>query len=531
MSLENGKEIVDSGQARLAALGYKQELKRDFNLFTNSAISFSIISILTGITGSLGTAWNNGGPVAAVWGWVWVAVMTMTVGIAMAEIVSSLPSSGGPYFWSAHLATKRWSPLAAWMTGWFNLLGQAAVTAAIDYTVANHIAAMWLLANGHVFTQPQLLGAYAIILFLHAIINFLPTRILALMNGVSVVWHVVGTFVLIILLPAVAPTHQSAEFVFTTFYNDTSASGVPSPAYIFLLGILMSQFTLTGFDACGHMSEETKSADFSAPWGIIIAIATSAFVGWGYILALLFSIQDPDNLTTGNANGYISGQIFYDAFNGRYGTGSGGVVAMGIPLIAMFFCGASSVTSNSRMLWSFSRDGAVPGWQLWSAVNPLTKTPINAVIFMCTLAFILGLPMLNSVAAFFAVTSISVIGLYISYAIPIFIRLLNNKAFEPGPFNLGMAGIVISWIAVIWVCFITVVFVLPNLYPVTADNLNYAPVAVGIVLVGGLLFFYIPYFGAYRWYRGERHTVEDYTVHKKEADEAARAAGEPKMAT
>ena len=87
---------------------------------------------------------------------------------------------------------------------------------------------------------------------------------------------------------------------------------------------------------------------------------------------------------------------------------------MGIPMIAMFFCGGSSVTSNSRMLWSFSRDGAVPGYKLWSSVNPWTKTPVNAVLFMVTLAFILGLPMLSSTIAFQAVVSISVIGLYIS---------------------------------------------------------------------------------------------------------------------
>jgi amino acid transporter len=106
------------------------------------------------------------------------------------------------------------------------------------------------------------------------------------------------------------------------------------------------------------------------------------------------------------------------AMQARFGTGSGGIVAMGIPMIAMFFCGGSSVTSNSRMLWSFSRDGALPGYKLWSSVNPWTKTPVNAVIFMVTLAFILGLPMLSSNTAFAAVISISTIGLYISCECP-----------------------------------------------------------------------------------------------------------------
>ncbi|CAL5221654.1 g3881 [Coccomyxa viridis] len=359
-----------------------------------------------------------------------------------------------------------------------------------------------------------------VILFLHALINFLPTRFLALWNAASTVWHIIGTAVLIILLPAVAPTHQSSAFVFTEFDSDTSASGVPSSGYLFLLGILMSQFTLTGFDACGHMSEETKNADVSAPWGIVVALGTSAVVGWGYLMALLYSIQDTSDLTTGSANGYISGQIYYDAFLARFGTGTGGVVALGVPMIAMFFAGGSSVTSNSRMLWSFSRDGALPGYKLWSSVNPWTKTPVNAVMFMVTLSFILGLPMLKSVSAFSAVISISTIGLYISYAIPICIRLLNNKEFQPGPFYLGKAGIVIGWIAVGWVTFITAVFVMPLTFPVTTDNLNYAGVAVGIVLVGALLSFFFPGVGAYKWYRGERHTIDDFSAHRQATRDA-----------
>ncbi|CAL5228608.1 g11771 [Coccomyxa viridis] len=393
---------MDSGEARLKALGYKQELKRDFTLVSNAAISFSIISTLLGITGSLPVAYNNGGAPTAVWGWILACSMTMTVALSMVEIVSSLPSSG-----------------------WFNLLGQVAITAGIDFTLANQIACMWALSNGTILSPQQLLAVYAVVLVIHGLVNSFSTRILAYMSTFSAGWHFVGGIVVTILLPCVAPTHQSASFVFTDFQGvGTTTSGVGNNAYIFFLGMLMAQFTLTGYDACGHMNEETVSADKTAALGIVLAVGCSSIAGLLYVLALMFSVQDPGNLLTGNANGYVGGQIYFDAFNARFGSGIGGIIALGVPTVAAFCCGAMSVASNSRQ--------ATTAQDL-----TCTQTPLWAMV---TLAFILALPLLYSTVAFSAVISISTVGLYISYGIPILMRLINHKDFEPGPFNLGKFG-------------------------------------------------------------------------------------------
>eukprot|EP00891_Asterochloris_glomerata_P001109 jgi/Astpho2/1109/e_gw1.00020.5.1_t len=502
---------TDSGEARLAALGYKQELSRGFSLWTNCAISFSIISVLTGITGSYGIAYNNGGPVSVVWGWVAVVFMTMFVALSMAEIVSALPSSGGPYFWASVLGGPTWGPFFAWVTGFFNLLGQVAVTAAIEYTLANHIAAMVLLGTdgARVFTQAELLGVYAAILICHGVLNTFGTAINAMLNAFSSVWHMVGVIVIVIVLPSVAVTHQSGSFVFSNFQGPADNAGaIDNSGYIFLIGMLMSQFTITGYDACAHMSEETKGADRSAPVAIIMAVGASAVFGFAYLLAITFSIQDASTFTTGTANGYLTGQIFFDAFQGRFGHGGGGIVLMGIPAIAMFCCGMSSLTSNSRMLWSFSRDHGMPFSFLWSRVNRYFGIPVNAVWFMGTFAFLLGLPMLKSYVAFSAVVSISTIGLYISYMIPIFLRLtICRLNFVPGPFSLGIFSIPVGITAVLWVLFITAVFVLPTAYPVTSETLNYSGVAVGIVLFGSLAWWFFPiksgrFAGARYWYTG-----------------------------
>ena len=97
-------------------------------------------------------------------------------------------------------------------------------------------------------------------------------------------------------------------------------------------------------------------------------------------------------------------------------------------------------------------------------------------------ALVLGLPYLINVTAYAAVTSIAVIGLYIAYVIPTLLRLRKGDAFERGPWHLGRWSRVIGLIAVVWVVFITVLFMLPQLSPVTWENFNYAPVAVLLVL-------------------------------------------------
>ncbi|KAI3740679.1 hypothetical protein L2E82_31149 [Cichorium intybus] len=120
--------------------------------------------------------------------------------------------------------------------------------------------------------------------------------------------------------------------------------------YIFLIGLLMSQYTLTGYDASAHMSVETKSADINGPKGIISAIGISIIVGLGYLLGITFTITDiPRLLSTDNdAGGYAIAEIFYQAFKGRFGSGTGGIICLLVVAVAIFFCAMSCLTSNSR---------------------------------------------------------------------------------------------------------------------------------------------------------------------------------------
>jgi amino acid permease (GABA permease) len=476
-------------ESRLHELGYAQELRRNMSGFTNFAVSFTIISILSGCLTLYGYGMNTGGPALIVWGWPVVGIFTLFVGLSMAEVCSSFPTAGGLYYWSAKLAPK--NPAAwSWFTGWFNFLGQVAVTAGIDFGAASFLNALLNIQWGFDARPWHVIVLFAAILVLHGALNSFGVTIVSIFNNVSVWWHIVGVLVIVLAL-AIAPSHhQSASFVFSHFVNNT---GWGSSLYVVLLGLLLAQYTLTGFDASAHMTEETRSAAISGPRGIVMSIVVSLVAGWILLIGVTFAIQH----YTGEVQSAVPpAQIFIDALGA-----TGGKLLLLIVIIAQLFCGMASVTANSRMIYAFSRDGALPGSSLWHRVNPRTRTPTNAIWLAAAGALILGLPYLWNNTAYAAVTSIAVIGLYVAYVLPTFLRLRLGSAFVRGPWHLGRWSKPIGIVAVVWVVFITVLFMLPTASPITFKTFNYTVIAVAAVVGFAGIYWLV---SARKWFTGPR---------------------------
>ncbi|WP_153456610.1 amino acid permease [Streptomyces smaragdinus] len=462
-----------SDEERLRQLGYTQVLARRMSAFGNYAVSFTIISVLSGCMTLYGFGMTTGGPAVITWGWLGVGLMTLFVGLAMAEVCSAFPTSAGLYYWARRLAPPRQAAAWAWFTGWFNVLGQVAVTAGIDFGAASFLGAYLNLQWGFTVTPERTILLFAAILLLHGALNTFGVRIIGLLNSISVWWHVIGVVVIVGALAFTPDSHQSASFVFTGFVNET---GFGSGLYVVLIGLLMAQYTFTGYDASAHMTEETHTAAVSGPRGIVRSIWTSWVAGFVLLLGFTFAIQSYEG-ARGSATGAPPAQILLDALGATAGK------AMLLVIIgAQLFCGMASVTANSRMIYAFSRDGALPYSRFWSQVSPRTRTPVNAVWLAAGGALVLGLPYLYNYTAYAAVTSIAVIGLYISYVIPTVLRLRQGDRFERGPWHLGRWSRPIGVVAVVWVVLITVLFMLPQLSPVTTETFNYAPVAVVAVL-------------------------------------------------
>ncbi|MEU4196109.1 amino acid permease [Kribbella sp. NPDC026611] len=490
MSNDRSAPMTDDEQ-RLHQLGYAQELARTMSGFSNFAVSFTIISILSGCLTLYGFGMNTGGPVMIIWGWPIVGLMTLFVGLAMAEVCSSFPTAGGLYYWAAKLAPSNgaaWS----WFTGWFNFLGQVAVTAGIDFGAASFLNAFLDLQFGFSATPGHTILLFGIILVVHGLLNSFGVRLVAKLNDISVWWHIAGVLLIVGALVFVPDKHQSAGFVFGHFVNNT---GWGSTFYVALLGLLVAQYTLTGYDASAHMTEETHDASRSGPRGIVMSILVSVVAGWVLLIGLTFAIQNYDG-SLHSDTGQPVAQIFLDAV----GTVTAKLLLL-IVIGAQLFCGMSSVTANSRMIYAFSRDGALPGSAFWHKINHRTRTPTNAIWLAAGAAFLLGLPYLWNTTAYAAVTSIAVIGLYIAYVLPTLLRLLQGSNFQPGPWNLGRWSRPIGVVAIVWVVFITILFMLPQVSPVTASTFNYTPVAVLVVLGFAATYWFA---SARKWFTGPK---------------------------
>jgi amino acid transporter len=507
--------LHDADEQRLAELGYKQELNRTWSGFQNFAISFTIISILAGCFTTYYQAWNNGGPVAISWGWPILSGFILIIALCMAELVSAFPTAGGIYWWASRLGGPVWG----WFTGWFNLLGLVAIVASVDYFAGQFLGVIFGLYKLNVlglnFGDDQHLLAetfllFALILLLHVFINIRGSHLVAVFNSISVWWHVLGVAVIVGVLIFVPDKHASVDQVFTTHLNNSGFGSGMFWWYVLPLGFLLTQYTITGYDASAHISEETHGADGSAPKGVWQSVFYSAIIGYVVLLAITFAAADTGKVSDGG------GSVFA-VFENAMGTGWVEFVLI-IALLGQLFCGMSCMTSASRMMYAFSRDGAVPGWRIWSRVNE-KRVPFNAVMAVAVLALILTLPALKGnsagvTVAFTAVVSIGVIGLYIAYVIPIFLRWRMGDRFEPGPWTLGNKY---KWMCLVAVAEVLIVVVVYFNLPFSSSGVpwesdfewslfNYTPVVTfGVFAAVGIWWMV----SAKNWFTGPRRTIDE----------------------
>ncbi|HZX93987.1 MAG TPA: amino acid permease [Myxococcales bacterium] len=429
---------VDRDARQLQALGYAQQLLRDMGGFSNFALSFSIISILTGAVTLYGYGLRMGGPLEMALGWPLVSLLTLPVAASLAQLASSYPTAGALYHWSSILGGRG----AGFFTAWLNTIGQFAITAGIDYGLAEFVAAMLGLPADRAHVLP----VYAAVLASHAVLNHLGVRIVGRLNQLSAWVHVLGVAAILVSLLWFAPL-RPASFLIARFTD------APRPyALGFLLGLLQAAWTFTGYDASAHACEETHDPTRNAPWGIFLSVAVSGVFGWALLLAVTLAMGDlPSTVATENP--------FIHVLRGALGQRLGGALVL-VAMVAMWFCGLSSVTSNSRMLFAFARDGGLPFSKAVARVSPTFRSPHVAVWISAAAAFLLAL----WAPAYSAMVALSTIALYVSYGIPIACGLLARRSGRwqrRGPWDLGRASRATNLAALAWIGTLTVLFVLP----------------------------------------------------------------------
>ncbi|KAJ8522185.1 hypothetical protein ONZ45_g1230 [Pleurotus djamor] len=509
-SLENGMGRVSSrdavakaDEALLATLGYKQEFQRAFTPLECFGVAFSIIGLLPSIASVLFNSIPNGGPAAMVWGWAVASVFILFVGMAMAELGSAAPTSGGLYFWTYSLSSPRWRNLLCWIVGYANTIGSIAALASIDWGCAVQILAAASIGSGETFspTNAQTFGVYAAVVFSHAIICGLATPILARLQTVYVVLNILLCFAIIIALPIATPK----EFINPASYalgNFTNMYGW-TDGYAFILSFLAPLWTIGSFDSAVHISEEASNAATAVPWAIINAVGIAGILGTAINIALAFCMgQDLDAIVNSPIEQPMA-TIFFNSFGPKATLGVWAIV-----VLVQYMMGSSMLLAASRQTFAFARDGALPFSSWLYRMNSYTKTPVNTVWFVAFCSTALALLAFAGAQAISAVFSISITASYIAYAIPIAARYLGDNDFKPGPFNLGIFSKPVAFIAVTFMFFMIIVFLFPATPQTDAQDMNYTVVVMGGVLFLSILWYYFPVYGGVHWFTGPVSNID-----------------------
>ncbi|HEY0291314.1 MAG TPA: amino acid permease [Hansschlegelia sp.] len=494
-------EHHDEDTRTLHSMGYAQELSRRMGGFSNFAISFSIICILAGGITSFPLAMATGSGFEATIGWIVGGLFALLVASCLGQIASAYPTAGALYHWSSILGGRGWG----WATAWINLLGLIFVVASVDVGV-------WLLFRDLVLagvfhidvtawtvlaTDPLPAGmtadqvdannahayyvqvvAVSLIVLAQALVNHFGIKLTTLLTDFSGYLILVVAVVLTAMFLIWGATWDFSRL--TTFVNNT---GEPGGGYVpeartaliaFLVGLLYPLYTITGFDASAHTSEETADARRAVPRGMIHSVFWSLV--FGFVMAVSFVLASPDLSATAKDGA----NAWFNLFNNLPApTFLKDIIAIAI-VVANFICALAGLTSTSRMVYAFARDGGLPGSSMWKQVSPKWRTPVPAI----WLAAVLSVAATLYSPAFAALAAGCALFLYISYAMPIAAGLLaEGKTWTTfGPFRLGAFSKPMSVLVLLG----TLVLMYAGIQPPFDILINYA---IGLVVLLLLLWF------------------------------------------
>lgn len=467
--------------------GPKQgELKRTFSVWSVLGIGFGLTNSWFGISASLITGIQSGGPLLIIYGILIIAFISYAIGITLSELSSAMPSAGGQYVWTRVLSPKKYSSFLAYLCGSFAWAGAIFTSASMALSIATEIMGFWVITHpDFVVKKWQLFVIYQLVNLFLVLFNcygkFLP------MIANSALYISLFSYVVITITVLVSSrgNFRDPAFVFTQFENNT---GWSSAGIAFIVGLVNPNWSFSCLDSATHLAEEVHEANKVIPIAILGTVTIGMVTSVTYSIAMFFSLHNLDAIIN-STTGFPILDIYHQALNNRTGA-----ICLGV-LIFLTACGCtiSSHTWQARLCWSFSRDNGLPFSKRLSIIDPNLGVPLNAHLFSSFWVAILGLLYLASDAAFNSMVVGCITFLLLSYLVPTACLLYRGrKNIVHGPFWMGTLGFIANCITIFWAIFALVFFSLPTTMPVTAGTMNYVSVVIVIFLIWTLGYWWFP---------------------------------------
>ena len=469
----------------LAALGYKQELKRNRSLFTLLFQSLAIAALPFGEGGPLLSAVYGGGQLSIFVGWIIILFLASSVAVSLAEIASRYPTSAGPYYWSFQIANESNRTVLSFINGWVWLIGNWTITLSVNFGLASLINATAALYHPDFAAEPwQLLLIFYAILLVSFVVCTFANRFLPMVDTICAGWTGLSIFIICIALSVKAASgRHSASYTLGNYDKSLSGWG----GFTFFIGLLPAAYTFSAIGMISAMAEEVHDPTIKVPRAIALSVPVLWFFGLFFVIPICATLPPLADITEApgaQALPYIFGTVM--------GTPGGGLGLMFLVLAVTMFCSISITVAASRTTWAFARDDAIPLSRVWSKVSPGLGVPVFALALVTIVQMLLGLINLGSSSAFTAFVSVGVQALQVSYGIPIALSLFHKRTqVSHARWKLHpIVGTVANVVALCWISFEVVLFSMPTALPVDKTTMNYASVVlVGFMAIAAVWYF------------------------------------------
>ncbi|OTA83310.1 hypothetical protein M434DRAFT_400711 [Hypoxylon sp. CO27-5] len=502
---------MSEDEAALATLGYKQEFKREFSAWTTFAVSFAVMGLLPSIATTMWYGIGYAGPAANTWGWLLSVFFILCVASSMAELASSMPTSGGLYYAAAVLAGPKYGPFAAWITGWSNWFVQVTGAPSVDYGCAAMILAAASIVNpDYVPTHYQTFLLTVFIMLTHACISSMPTLWIANFNSVGTTINLLCLLIVIIIIPSAAvgdPKFNSNSFAWGIQNSTDWPDGVAV-----LMSFLSIIWTMSGYDASFHLSEECSNASIATPRSIVMTAASGSILGFVLNTLIAYTVRDVTEVIESDL-----GQPFA-AYVIQVLPQKTALAVLAMTIVCAYSMGQGCMVAASRVCFAYARDdcfGVVS--RPLKQVNRYTLTPVNAVWFNTSIGIVLLLLIFGG-AAIDAIFSIGAIAAYVAFTTPIFLKIVFvGNRFRRGPWHLGALSLPSGIAACCFVVVMLPILCFPSVRgaDLTLDEMNWTALVYGAPMLFVVLWFFVD---AHKWFKGPKINIEHHMLHQQLPD-------------